>query len=151
MSVNYRPGVPGVLTTSSAGRLPAEVTKTGTISHDDTTTLVRGDGTLFLSELKEGMWIFANSVLRKITHIESDTRLRVTSTFGTTLTDEDLKTCESAAYRYVRIENVHASAAATVLGQSVAAGKHVEFREPAGVEPLYYDGTSSTLLISTLT
>lgn len=151
MSANLKPGIPGVISTSTSGRLPAEVTKTGTISHENATTLVIGVGTLFMSELKVGQWIYANSVLRKITDLESNTRLQVNATFGGTLSGVALKTCESGAYRFVRIENVHASVAATVLGVSVPAGKHVEYKEAAGVEPLFYDGTSSTLLISTLT
>lgn len=150
MAINHKPGVPGVLSSSTAGRLPAEVTQTGTISHADTSLLVIGTGTLFTSKLKVGQWIYANSVLRKITSIESDTRLLVDATFGATLTDVLLKTCESAVYRKIRIENVHASVASTVMGQSVPAGKAVDFYEPAGLEPLFYDGTSSTLLISTI-
>ena len=99
MAINHKPGVPGVLNTSSAGRLPVEVTETGTISHTNNTLLVIGVGTLFSSKLKVGQWIYANSVLRKITHIESDTRLLVDATFGADLTGADLKTCQSGVYR----------------------------------------------------
>lgn len=151
MAINHKPGLPGALSTSSAARLPAEVTMTGLISHVNSTKLVTGVGTLFLKELKVGAYIYANGVLRKITYIESDTRLTVESTFGTDLNSVALKVCESAIYRRIRIENVHASAAASVLGQALPAGKHVEYYEPAGLEPLFYDGTSSTLLISTQT
>lgn len=58
----------------------------------------------------------------------------------------------AAGKRSITFQNVHASAASTVKGVSLAAGKSVTFTAPPGetLDAVAYDATSSSLLISSV-
>ena len=150
MSNLAKRGIPGYEVSTTTGRIPAEETLTGLISHTNNTKIVTGDADVDLTKVRIGDYIYANSVLRKITEIDVDKKkMLVESTFGGDLTNADFKVCRGGVYRRVKIENTHASAASTVLGASVKAGKIVEYYEPGGLDPLFFDATSSELSITT--
>lgn len=169
LDFNSKIGIPDYLgPKTAAGVIPAEETTflaadghtkttfTGTITHASTTPdaygkgIVTGTGTLFIDQLEELHYIFANGEVRKIERIESNTRLIVSTPFGATFATIAIKISRPCIYRYVKIENAHASAAALVQKLSLPAGKFVQYRAEGGLAPITYDGSSSSLLISVM-
>lgn len=139
---------------TAPGTIPVAETLTGTISHTNNALSIIGIGTKFTSELQVGQYIYANNIVIKVTGIRDDLYATIEKTFGTTFSAQPVKMCRAGVYRYIRIDNAHASAVGKIQGNftlnDIPAGKFVEFTEEAGLAPLAYDGTGSTLLVSTM-
>lgn len=152
--VNALIGLPrflGALTNKET--IPASESATGTITHTSGSKIVTGTGTKFKSELQVGQYIFISSIpaIRKITDIDSDARLLIDSSFGSTLTAVTFKKVRSGIYSYLRLENNHATVAAVVDGNNLPASKFVEYSNPTGsLGPILYDASSSSLLVSAI-
>jgi hypothetical protein len=128
------PGAYGVIYTGSAfptkGAIPQPTGKNGTIISQG--TKVRGTGTLFLSQMKPGDFIYAKDVVRQIDYIESDTLLTLKQGFPTDIaTGISPLICEQQTYKMIYAKNTNASTAAVLQEAPFAFGNtHVSAGAP---------------------
>lgn len=134
------PGAYGTIYSGSAfppkGAIPQPTGKNGTIISQG--LKVRGTGTLFLSQMKPGDYIYAKDVVRRIDYIESDTLLTLVQAFPTDIaTGISPLICEQQTYKMIYAKNVHTSTAAVLQEAPFSSGNtHV-----SGGAPLSYDAS----------
>lgn len=128
------------------GSWPLPITKTGTITTDNSGgapalagKLVKGVGTLFLSELNEGDFLSDNAgAIRRIKFIMSDTMLELDAKFSTSLS-------ASAVY-YVK-KNYYSAIMAESTGTATAVLQEQDFDQYSkyvgGGAPISWDVSTS--------
>lgn len=136
------------------GSWPLPVTKTGTITTDNSGgapalagKLVVGSGTLFKSELNEGDYLSdAAGAIRRIKFIYSDIMLELDAKFPSSLSAAAVKLVKKNAYRSILVEST-GTATATLNEQSFKQNSKM-FDDGA---PISYDvSTASSEIAVTL-
>jgi len=122
------------------GTIPLSTPAPGTII--STGPNVRGTNTLFLSTLREGYYIHAKNVVRKILHIISDTLLVLESGFPTDITSA------GEGLRFMRPQT-YTSCYAKSTGDADPTLQEAPFRENDtlfdGGAPFSYDATTGEI------
>lgn len=150
MSMDKQIGVPGFSSSvTNKSTFPAPSTKTGTIDHDNTSKWIVGTGTAFLTECMVGDYLYANDELRKITDIDSNTRMQVESAFGANLNDVDVKIVKAGIYRHVGFKNI-GGVDGELDGNAFPSDEAVNYNWDAGLAPIAYDATGTEYLITTI-
>lgn len=123
------------------GSIPIATGKSGTII--STGKKVRGDAnTRFLSEMREGDYLYHKDVVRRIAYVESDYMLTLTQEFPTDITVAVIPlVCESQFYKAIYAKNTHASADAILQEAPITPGN--TFLN--GGAPISYDASSGEL------
>lgn len=121
-------GAYGVMTKGTVfntkGAMPIPTGKSGTIY--STGKGVRGNSTLFLSQMKPGDYIYAKDVVRRIDYIVSDTLLFLTQEFPTDIASGAPVIpliCEQQFYKSIYAKNTHASTSAVLQEAPMAPGQ----------------------------
>lgn len=85
----------------SVGVIPLSTPKAGTIISQG--AMVRGTNTTFLADVKEGFFIHAKNVVRKVRHVISDTLIELEGGFPTDISSpgEGLRICPPQTYKSV--------------------------------------------------
>lgn len=127
----------------TVGSIPQATPKNGTIISQGKN--VRGFGTLFMSQMKPGDYIYAKNVVRRIKDIISDTLLVINQAFPTDITSPAVTPmiCEPQTYSMVYIKNTHASTSAILQEALIAAQAGQSL---SGGSPLSYDASSGGTL-----
>lgn len=126
------------------GCIPLPDTKTGTFSTDNTDssggTLVRGDGTLFTSELIAGVsHIYYNGAVRLVKRIYSDVMLELEYKFPSTVTAQPVKV-PPRKYRQQFAESVGSETAVLQEAPFPSGANFLNFGAPVS-----YDVSESSL------
>lgn len=96
-------------------------------------------------KLQVGDCIYIQDVLRQVVTIwESKTLIELDYAFPATVTAVNVFVTQPIANRHVKVEAVGAANTATVNGVALPNGESVEFHEPAGIAPIYYDADGAT-------
>lgn len=106
---------------------------------------VRGTGTAFLTDLREGYYIHAKNVVRKIRHIISDTLLELEGGFPTDIASpgEGLRFVKPQTYLTVYAKST--GSADAILQESPFRQNDTSFQ---GGSPVSYDASASNAEIS---
>jgi hypothetical protein len=135
---------------TTAGVFPASSTKTGTIT--STGTDVRGTGTLFLTEVRKGDYIWCQNQIRKVTVIYNNTRLTVNAAFAPDVAAQALKTVRQVPNIKLSISNVDSVTAylgtLTADAQILEPGQSVNYTSDNGMGPIAYNPNGGTLNIT---
>lgn len=135
---------------ATKGCLPLADTKTGTISSDPTTAdpgnignkrIVFGTNTLFLSEVREGDYIYAADVCRKVLYVTSNTQLILEYQFPSTVSGVALKVVRSGKYKIVRASST-GSADAIYQEAKFEFGQVAEVWNDMGLAPVSWDASA---------
>jgi hypothetical protein len=122
------------------GVMPPSTPKAGTIISQG--PMVRGTSTSFLSDVKEGYFLHAKNVVRRVRHVISDTLLELEGGFPTDITGagEGVRICRPQVYKSVYIKST---------GSADPTLQEAPFRQNDtffdGGAPFSYDATSGEL------
>lgn len=122
------------------GTIPLSHPANGTIVSQG--THVRGTGTSFLSDIKEGYFLHAKNVVRKVQHVISDTLLILEGGFPTDIASpgEGLRFIKPNNYRSIYVKST---------GSADATLQEAPFRQNdtsfTGGSPISYDATTGEL------
>lgn len=122
------------------GTIPLSTPMAGTIISQGVN--VRGTGTLFLSQVKEGYFLHAKNVVRRVRHVISDTLLELEGGFPTDIAapGEGVRICRPQTYISVYVKST---------GDADAILQEAPFRQNDtsfdGGAPLSYDATTGEL------
>lgn len=122
------------------GTIPLSTPKAGTIISQG--AMVRGTGTSFLSDVKEGYFIHAKNVVRRVRYVMSDTLLELEGGFPTDILTpgEGLRICRPQVYKSVYIKST--GSADPTLQEAPFRQNDTSFD---GGAPLSFDATSGEL------
>lgn len=125
------------------GTIPLSTPAAGTIISQGPN--VRGTNTLFLSQLREGQFLHAKNVTRKILHIISDTLLVLESGFPTDIASpgEGVRFIRPQAYKTIYAKSTGSSN--PVLQEAPFVSGDTSFQ---GGAPISYDASGSNQEIS---
>ena len=129
--------------------IPLSVTKTGTIKSDE--LVVTGTGTLFLSEVKVGDWIFSPTLneVQQVASILTDTNLALYKRFSTDISVALNLQVSQSIYAFLRVE---LTAAGKIDNVAIAAGKQFEWysgsRSFKPLAPIAVDATGTVATFS---
>ncbi len=133
----------------TVGCFPAPVTKTGTFITDNASatggggTIVFGTGTLFLTELSVGDFLYNAGKVRRIKSIQSDTQLTLEYKFPASLSSgQAVAVPPKKHYKMITSQSV-GTADATLQEQLFAQGKSLV----TGGTPISYDVSTSNAAI----
>lgn len=123
------------------GTIPLSTPAPGTIISQGPN--VRGTNTTFLSSIKEGYFIHAKNVVRKVLHVISDTLLVLEGGFPTDIAapGEGLRFCRPQTYHSVYAKSTSTSADA-ILQEAPMRQNDTSFD---GGAPLSYDATTGEI------
>ncbi len=123
------------------GTIPLSTPMAGTIISQG--NKVRGTNTTFLSDVKEGYFIHAKDVVRRVRYVFSDTLLELEGGFPTDIASpgEGLRICRPQVYSSVYIKSTSTSADA-VLQEAPFRQSDTFFD---GGSPFSYDATTGEL------
>ena len=136
------------------GCIPKPATGTGTVAVTNNTTVVIGTGTLFLTQLNIGDWLYFPTTKQfgQVLDIASNTRLILDRNITPAVVAGELVKAMVPRFKRVKFANT-GGAAATINGISYAAATGDEFPgvvygEQSGVVPvILYNATGTTLTI----
>ena len=137
----------------TTGTIPKGLAGTGTLV--SLGVKLTGTGTLFLTQLRPGDFIFTNGgQLLEIVTVTSDT-LAITKVAANPVLAGATFTICRATFKRVQIQNIGAGSS-TILGEKIVTGQvinlpdHFTNGEMAKIPVLFYDATVSELAIITL-
>jgi hypothetical protein len=129
----------------TTGCIPLPETLTGTISTDNSGgatagngKIVLGVGTIFLTEVMPGDFLYNGTSVRKVRYVFSDTMLEIENAFPSSLTTQALKVPKRNLYKRIQV-----SCAGT--GNSIVQEAHIKIGDivVTGGTPLAYDAAAA--------
>jgi hypothetical protein len=145
----------GYFQATEAGVMPEATTKEGTISTEG--AVVRGEETLFKSEVREGDFLYSplRNEVRKIVAVYSDVRFDIAKPFSTDLPEgEPVEIVRNGRQIEVSISNTGDEVATVSTpeydNQNFPAGLSVTFYTKSGTTPVVFDPNGGSLSVSIL-
>lgn len=131
------------------GTIPLSTTKTGTITSTPTTTtgadnkkIIFGTDTLFKSEVREGDYLHAADVVRKIVSIASDTQLTLDNALPANISGVAFKIVRPR-FRRVRAKNTGSVATAIYQEAKMGVAEEDDRSSETALAPVSYDVSSA--------
>ena len=97
--------------------------------------------------LRVGDYIYLQGVIRKIITVwDSKLAIELDYAFPSAITAQNVYITQTVPYRHVKVEGAGAANTATVQGVVLKSGGFVEFNEPAGISPIFYNASGGDAL-----